>query len=427
MTLGQVIDHQIPNAPSLTQIGVEGGWRTKLPPALVTTPIQNLTFNDVITLAGVRNTLWSDFDFSQTALGSLPPSAFFYGDLPVSAIGLPSGTTWSDVITEMTTDDDYQCTGGVFRSGTDQPINPGDGTLTLVDLAIARCPIAYAPWDDMRLADVSFPGVAHTPLQDLNFSGIDVTKVVWKDGNVERTLADVLISDLASQSQLVNCAAFGGGGCTGKTLGDAQALEVAGTQVFLNGATFGPVLAQDSTDLGDLGLGELLLGVIPADGFPYENVPLGRIIQAATPVADGNEITYSLSFTTVCPLIADTTATVDLPDRTFGYIDGTAELNGSPADPDTSQNGSLSWDIPDVCGGPDPGDVTIEFDVQPSPSAGSYVAHARVETGEGDVVTGDGPELTLTEATEPNDTIANATVIDPGSFDPRHHVGVRRP
>jgi len=212
-----------------------------------------------------------------------------------------------------------------------------------------------------------------------------VTKVTWKDGNVARSLADIQLTDLASLPNIVDCAALGG--CAGKTLGDAQVAEAGGTAaIFKPTATFGQLFDQDSADLGDLGLGGLLFGVIPADGFPYENVPLGRIIQAATPVADGNEITYTLTFNTVCPLVTGTTATVDLPDRTFGYIDGTAEINGASADPDTSQVGSLSWTIPGtVCPGTSPVDVTITFDVQPSPTAGSYVAHARVETGDGDV------------------------------------------
>jgi uncharacterized repeat protein (TIGR01451 family) len=405
--LSQVIDHTIPNPPSLTQIGIKDGWAAKLANTpIATTPIQNLTFNDAIVLPIVKNTKWVDFDFSQTVLGALPPSAFLYGETPLSSIGLPAGPSWSTLLGDMKNNQDYPCTGSISTTDLSQ---------TLVDLAVARCPIAYAPWDGMLLKNVNLTG---SPLHDFNFSGIDVTKVEWKDGATHRSLAGILLSDLASQSSLVDCAALGG--CSGKTLGDAQAAEAGGTTpIFKPTATFGMLFDQDKTDLGDLRLGQLLFGIIPADAFPFENVPLPRIFEAATPSNTG-AIEYTLSFNTICPLVTGTTATVDLPDGTFGYVPDSAEINGTPAEPTVDpQTGALSWDVPaGVCPGTSPVDVEIVFKVQPSPTAGSYVAHARIETGDGDVAIDESPQLTLTDSTEPNDSITQATPITPGSLVP---------
>jgi CSLREA domain-containing protein len=409
--LSALLNHPIDEPPSLTMIDVVGGWQAKLSGPggdadLAKTPLQNLTLNDVILVPAVADTAIEDFDFSHTALGSLPPSAFLYGETHLADIGLPAGTTWaSDLLAEMATTVDYPCIGTISQT---------DETQTLLDLAIARCPIALAPWNEMEVADVTLTA-ADGPLYGLNFSAIDVSKVPQLAG-IE--LADLPPGIVDCTVTALDCTAGG------DTLGSAQQYETSsGNSVFFADATFGPLA--DADLLGDMTLGDLLLGVIQPDGFPYENVPLDELLAAARPSATG-AVTYTVAFTLACPEPAGLQVTANLPNDSFRYVEGTTSVKADnvvvPAasvDPTDDGDGHLTWDLGGVCGTASV-DVTVDFKAQPSPTIGSYVARARVETGAGDTFKSQpGPVLALTEPNEPNDVApGQAKPMQPGFLVP---------
>ena len=417
--LSALLSHEIAEPPSLTLIDVAGGWQAKLAgTALATTPLQNLDLNDVIGITEVASTPIEDFDFSMTALGSLPPSATLYGETPLSDIGLPSGS-WPALLAEMANTVDYPCIGTISET---------DETQTLVDLALARCPIALAPWDTMQLQDVSLTE-ADSPLHGFNFSAIDVSKIPQLGGielaNLPTGIVDCTVVGISCLEE-------------GDTLASAQAFEIANNEspVFFADATFGDLFDAGTTEdggtsttaglLGDMTLGDLLLGIIQPDGFPYENVPLHELLAAATPGATG-AVEYTVTFTAACPLAGGTDVTVRLPDA-FGYVGGSSEFtsgtesiqSGAAANPANPNSDAPRWTVPGaVCSGPDPANVTLTFQAQPSPTIGSYVARVTLETGAGDTFKDASDPLSLTEPNEPNnDPLTQASTLDPSFLMP---------
>ncbi len=405
--LSSLIAHDIPNPPLLTQIGVDldGGWPVLLEgTSFEGVPLQNVNFNQVSRLPAVAVIKLSHFDFSQTAIGSLPPAAFLYGETPLSDIGLPTGT-WEGLLTQIwgTTEATQFCA---------DPISRTDLSQTLVDLALARCPIAIAPWSTMPLTDVDLTA-AKAPLHSFLFTGIDVTKVHYTLGGNEVALGDLTLDQVPAG--VVNCSELP---CTAaNTLADAQDQDT-----FQPTASFGDLFAGGAAVLGDMTLGDLLLGIVQKDGFPYENVSLQNLLAAAEP-GNAGAVPYTVAFDITCPAPVDTEIRIQLPTAGFGYVRGTSEFSfdGGPAvdagDPDETASGVLSWTLPSsgVCTGA-AAHVQLTFRAQPAPTVGSFIGSARIVTSAGDSTKVDDDPLTLTPANEPNDSVATAMPVTPDTL-----------
>lgn len=415
--LRSLIDHDVPNPPALTQIGVDypGGWPAILAAssALTGTPVQRVNFNqvhqDAATWAVIRDLPVSDFDFSGTPIGDAAQAAQLLGQLPLSDLPLTGGYQWDGAATDAS--DDHHVLAYMAETCYTQP-SLTDLSVTLLDLSIDRCDLeGSVPWNNLLIRNMTNVTPTTAPLATYGFTGIDVNVLRYPglNGGPSRSLGDILVSDLPSG--IVDCTASGvdcSGGST-QTLGQVQQLEFQCTTAtpddnaacarFMPGADFGQLLSAPNHDalIGDMRLRDFMLGSVYFSNFPFWNFAVDQLVQASGGTL-GPAQPYSAAFTVTCPSPA-TTVKVVLP-NTFSFVSIPTYLNdttsatitvgagaptalGAPAI--GAASGALTWTLAagQVCASSDAPSrqVSIDFKVDPAPGTGVYTTILKVITG----------------------------------------------
>jgi CSLREA domain-containing protein len=405
-----LVNHQIASPPLITEIGLDvaGGWPAQLTgTSLANLPPQEVDLNEVISNTTVwnrvRDITLDRFDLSQTALGNLPPIAELAGSAPLTAFAPVGSWTgpggWLETMAPV-------CATTIDVSNTNQ---------TLVDLALARCPLTVVPWETLRVRDFSLTAT-NSLLYSYGILGLDPSAIPLGTGNT--TLGDLPLADVPTG--IVDCGLIT---CTGgHTLGDAYDEMIATNDyVLLRTATFTKFLTGGATNgggtataadlIGDLTTEQLLLGAIAPQDFPYVLLSTNQLLDAA-PATSSGAIPYSAAFDVNCPTPADTSIAFALPSARFGFVRGTGEFHIGPTgsaatvpagNPQTDGN-VLRWDLPDnatVCDTQTTGTthVVLDFLAQPAPATGVFGASASITTGANDTLRSLDPEpITLTES-----------------------------
>jgi uncharacterized repeat protein (TIGR01451 family)/CSLREA domain-containing protein len=387
--LKALVDHQIANPPSLTQISLDlpNGWAGVLAgTALANEPIQQLTLNDVIgssAWSGFRNTTLDHISFGSDSIGSLPPAAFFFGETKLSQIHFTGAYAW----TGGTGDD-----GNLLREineTCDTPISETDLSQTLVDIAVAKCPMWIVPWNSVSLKNVTGLSQTTAPLYGYLLSGIAVNGVRFDRGGTPTSLGALALDQVPDG--VVDCTDLQTGpGCLNThTLGEMQAAETASDTILEPDSKFGQLWAGGNTVIGNMTLGDLLLGIYPAGSFPFDRIPIENLVDATDP-AFVDSIGYDASFDVACPAPATIEVRATFPSARFRYVpERTVETptphavnpntftfgGGSPVDaptPTLDDTNTLTWQIPaDACSTAGPAQtVTFHFEVTVPPDTG---------------------------------------------------------
>ena len=172
-----LVDHSITDPPLITQIGLDmaGGWPAQLQGTLLENlPPQEINLNDVI----ANSTVWNrvkvitldHFDLTQTALGNLPPVAELAGSAKLTDLAPANNWTdtggWLDTMSPV-------CTTAVSGWNPTQK--------TLVDLALARCPLTVVPWETLRIQDFNLTAT-NSLLYSYGMLGVDPTSIPLQHG-----------------------------------------------------------------------------------------------------------------------------------------------------------------------------------------------------------------------------------------------------
>jgi uncharacterized delta-60 repeat protein len=272
---------------------VPGGWAYVLEGTpLAGLPLQSITLQQVLALdplpARVAELTLAHLPLNSTPLNSTSLAALLLGRTPLAGLPAPAGG-WCAFLA----DQPYSCTSGVDLD-----------TTTLAELETRGDDLTGYYLAPIRLADVTLA------------EGATVSSLLL----TQTELAVTPLGDLtyAQAPSLFACPAEG---CAASlTLAQAQASP--GAPDPATGKDVGDVLGLGV--LPDLTLGQLIPGILPADDFPYEAIPLEQLLALAP--EDGDQVTYTAGFDLDCTRSEGLTVTLDLPD-TAELVAGSATVD----------------------------------------------------------------------------------------------------
>jgi streptogramin lyase len=327
-------------------------------------PLQTVTLAQVFALnpvpAAVQALTLADIDLSQSPLRTTSLSALLLAGIALDELPDPPGGDWCVFLASQP----KNCSNGVAPA-----------TTTLLDLELAQ-------------DDLSAYYAQQIDLVQVDLSGTDAP------------LANILLADIALDQtpigpvptsavpSLVTCAPTA---CA--TLADAQAANAIKPD-----ATVASLLALlPAGGLTQLGLGDLLAGLVVGTEIAYEDGPIATILDNAT-IRENDLVEYTTDFSIRCDEVQGLQVAVALAPG-FRYVPGSARLGGpiglrvaaaaqDSSVPEPVVDGSTLTFAPKIdgdgiCGGAYPGEQTAEtliFQAEPTATLGSYQASATVTT-----------------------------------------------
>ena len=262
--------------------------------------LANVTLEDIqINATLYRNVSLAAFALGQTPYANLPSPCTYISSQPATCANQNASTT-SLVDLELLGDDLKQYYSSV--------------TINVNGLQLVNSPLPQV-WitDILRLSDTS--------------------------------LGPVLVSALTSKATFVTC----GNSCpAGLTLAQAQ---TNGQLVSGPGATLGALLADSPAAVGTLPLATLLIGMIPREALPVEQLAADSIV-AASPIPATGNAKYKVDFDLGCGAAAGLTVLPALP-AGFRTVPSTVTMTvGGVNKPVTvAANGAITPQTPVTCSG----------------------------------------------------------------------------
>ncbi|MBM7786692.1 Vgb family protein [Tenggerimyces flavus] len=327
-------------------------------------PLQTVTLAQVFALtpvpAAVQALTLADIDLSQSPLRTTSLSALLLAGVALDRLPDPPGGDWCAYLAS-------------------QPSNCGNGvdptTTSLLNLELAGDDLSAYYDQQIDLVDVDLAGT-DAPLGN----------ILLADIALEQTPIGALAT--SAVPSLVTCAP-----ASCPTLADAQAANAIKPD-----ATVATLLALlPAGGLTQLGLGDLLAGLVVGTEVAYEDGPIETILDNAL-IRKDDLVEYTTDFSIKCDEVSGLEIAVALAPG-FRYVPGSARLGGviglrlSAAAQDNSipepvVDGSKLTFSPEIdgdgiCGGAYPGEKTAEtlvFQAEPTSTMGSYQASASVAT-----------------------------------------------
>ncbi|WP_460526606.1 virginiamycin B lyase family protein [Flindersiella endophytica] len=318
-------------------------------------PLQTVTIDDVLALdplpAAVQDLTMANIDLDWSPWRSVSLSGLVLANVPLDNLPPPS-PSWC-----------------AFLAG--QPENCSTGvdpvTTTLLDLELAGDDLSGYYADQIDLAAVDFAG-----------TNAPITAFLLDDILLEQTPLGPL--QTSAFPSLVTCAP-----ATCPTLADAQ-----DANALAGGATVGDFLdLLPAGGLTQLGLGELLAGIVDGTEIAYEDAPLSTVLDHAL-IRESDLLEYRIGFTVDCDEAAGLEVGLSLAER-FRPLPGSARIDFGETEydlPDPEVDGSTLRFSPAVgdegiCEDAAPGESRTQdlvVGVEPGATLGTYQASASAST-----------------------------------------------
>ncbi len=383
-------------------------------------PLQSLTLDDVQGVSGVRGLSLGELNLEGTPLNVFPLNAFLLGSVPLNAFPLnafrvddPTVTDWCDVDAFA----EFCVSGGV---------DPTDDRFTLASVALAGVPLNAFPLNAFPLN--AFPLNAF-PLNAFPLNAFPLNAFAWTASPLNAFPLNAFPLNAFDGGAVIDCGKLPGGTCDGATLFDAFA---AGA--FAGDAALGDLGALFQANpnayaaLGDFTLADLLIGLIPSDSIPWNEIDLTIPgIQNSAP-SDEWTFHYLASLTLTAPA-ASLTVQLELPPG-FAYVPGGTTLDDAPvADPTLScPDGScidtdgdplpitLTFELSNV----PPGTPVLEIATRAGFELGTYTATAAASAQEtnGSTPVTAGPSTYPVTVIAPPDAPTSPVVIQTAGINP---------
>jgi hypothetical protein len=378
----------------LSQIVLTGTtWDAILCAPLAGQPLATLTLGDLpngicspteTSLDRFKALALKQVDLSTTLLRSLRWAALLMGNTNLSS--LDGGyDAWCTPLTGLIPKNGGTCGGAT-----------PDTTVLQMDLAgqLGSAPVGSTP--------VGSTPVGSTPVG---------STLIGKTAITASKLATI---PLAGITPVVNCAAVD---CGSQTLGDAYRLNAVSPT-----ATFNDI--KDAMAAANITVNDVLVAILGAAGLPWEQLP----IQGLQPYSKTkSKVTYTVSATVDCSVVASLAYKVHLPDGFFP-VDGTAKQSvnggvgvgvgvpdvlGRTADAAAKLN-TYSWPL--TCSGGLPStNVTLTFDAYAGLGLGTFTSEATAAAGTF-AISSTGAPVSVTQNLEPNNDPGTAIAIQPDTL-----------
>jgi Tol biopolymer transport system component len=421
MTLGDLALDALPlDRLTLTQVPLlrTGGWSALLAgTALADQPLQTLTLADVHAADLLAAIAVDEIDLAATPLSEVSLASVLLGDVTLDDVPVPDGTTdWCGYLASIGSScdgfgADDPILGAEFAglstasSGiTAAPLHRIDVNgiplhrIEVQDIPLHRIPLHRIP---LHRIDLNVSPLHRIPLHRIPLHRIDVQQTPLHRIPLHRI-------PLHRIDAVVDCS---GGYCdetSGKTLEDAVAdgrLLDGATLGDLQGAfpeelTIGHLLyliaaaieGGEDPDGLSLTFNDILVGLLEAIDFPWEELPFGQMgVSRFAPYEGQSPLTYDVDFTVGGPAgAADTTVTFTLPDGFTvvqpAYADGpVGELSSTGEDTSGVALVDLDVDGRQVSAGLEGlgnGAWNLAIDVRPGITLGTFRSDVEVRIDE---------------------------------------------
>jgi uncharacterized delta-60 repeat protein len=355
-----------------------------------TLPQQSLTLDYVnanCNTAALQALVLDDIQINSTPLRNISLSAFALGFTPVANI--PGA-----------------CSASQIQSQPQNCSNNDPSTTSLMDLELAGDNLSayYAA------ATINLNGLAlvQAPISDVWLTDVSLA---------DTSLGPILVSSLHTPGTFVSC----GSGCpAGQTLAQSQA---NGQIVASSASTIAGLLADSPSAVGPLPLSNVLVGLLPKQSLPVEQLPIDGIV-ASSPLPSNGTAGYKVDFDLGCGASAGLTVRPTLPTG-FRTVPSTVTMTvGGTSKPVTvASDGSITPQTPISCSGVQ--HVTVNLQAEPTTTLGGPLLSSVTvnNTAETISATNQAP-VTIVDPTD-SSAAASTPPGTPGSTDTMYvdHIG----
>jgi uncharacterized delta-60 repeat protein len=352
-------------------------------------PVQSLTTEYVVAncAAALANVTLNDIQINATIYRNVSLAAFALGYTPFAR--LPSPCTYISSQPATCANQDANATSllDLELRGDDLKQYYSSVTINLNGLQLVNSPLPQV-WltDIIRMSDTSLGGV--------------------------------LVSALQTKSTFVTC----GNSCpAGLTLGQAQ---TNGQLVSGPGATLGALLADSPAAVGTLPLQTLLLGMMPREALPVEQLSASSIV-AASPLPATGDAAYKIDFDLGCGAAGGLTVRPALP-AGFRTVPSTVTMSvgGVNKAVTVATDGAITPQSPITCSGVQ--HVVVNVGAEPTATLGGpLTAGVTVSNSFESLSIANQAPVTVVDRTNANPATAGTPAGTPTSTDTMYvdHIG----